>query len=82
MHIYTKEKNTKKNIYTKRHIQKGKYKIKSYARNLLTSLVKVVILNNNKNLIKLAKQHKKIAVFVDCLAKNNLIGIGIYWQDM
>ena len=57
-------------------------KIRGYARDLSISLARVLIPDNKENAIRLAKQQKGVAAFVDSLARNNLVGIGIYWQGI
>lgn len=52
-------------------------KIKDYAKDSSTSLPRVIISNHKKNARKLAKQHKEVVLFVDSLAKNNLVKTGI-----
>lgn len=42
----------------------------------------MVIPDYKENAIGLAKQHKGVAAFVDSSARNNLVGIGIYWQGI
>ncbi|MCJ1342161.1 hypothetical protein MMC31_000341 [Peltigera leucophlebia] len=54
----------------------------AYARNPLTSPVKVLILDNKKHAADLAKKHKGMAAFVDSSLRNDLVEIGIYWQGI
>lgn len=57
-------------------------KIRAYARNPLTNPVEVLIPDNKKHAADLAKQHKGVAAFVDSSLRNDLVGIGIYWQGI
>ena len=57
-------------------------KIGSYARDPSTSLPRVIIPDYKENAIRLAKQYKKVAAFMDSSARNNLVETGIYWQGI
>lgn len=57
-------------------------KIRDYIRDLSIYLARFIILNSKKNIIKLAKQYKKIATFVDNSIKNNLIRNRTYQQNI
>lgn len=53
-------------------------KIRGYTKNSSTYLARFIFSNSKKNTIRLAKQYKKIAAFIDNLIKNNLIRNRIY----
>lgn len=57
-------------------------KIGAYTKNPLTNPLRIFIMDNKKQAADLAKSHKRVATFVDSSVRNDLVGIGVYWQDI